>query len=67
MEIKNEVLKFNNRFWLVREAVSEQTAIDCIAMSSVTGSVGGKDCEQVEDGELRVLADVVEMVERRAG
>ena len=52
----NKILKINDTNWLIREAVSEEAARNCIAMARVTGSVGGKD--KVND---RVIADVVRL------
>jgi hypothetical protein len=66
VKIENEVLKVHGRYWLVREAIATRCALDCIAMASVTGSVGGKDV--VHNGGVEtVLADVVELVERKPG
>ncbi len=41
--LKNEILNVGGTNWLVREAVSEEAARNCIASARVMGSIGGKD------------------------
>lgn len=54
--VLNKVINVAGFNWLIREAVSEDAALDCIAMARVTGSVGGKKI--VND---TVFADVVRL------
>jgi len=63
--MKNEIMEVRGTKWLVREAVSQQAALDEIAMATVRGSVGGKTV--VDDtacgGSVRVVSDVERIYE----
>ena len=50
--------------WKVREAVSLNTALNCIAHAKISGSVGSKDIlnETYVGGGITILADVVEII-----
>ena len=61
MSDKPWVIEAGGRRWLVREAVSEQAAMDAITSARVSGSVGHKDIVLSVGGHKQVLADVVQI------
>lgn len=54
--MKNEIVNVGGKNWLVREAISSFHALDAIAMSRCTGSVGS---QHIENGA--VVADVIRL------
>lgn len=61
--MKNEIIEVSGTYWLVREAVSKEAALDEISMARVTGSVGSKSSrdETLCGGGITVIADVVQI------
>lgn len=53
----------NGQRWKIREAVSLNAALNCIAHAKVSGSVGSKDTlnQTYVGGGITVLADVVQI------
>lgn len=55
------IIEAGKRRWLVREAVSEEAAMNAITHARVGGSVGHTDINLNTDGTEQILADVVQI------
>ena len=57
------IIECGGRRWLVREAVSEQAAMDAIVSARVSGAVGHRDVidKRFVGGDEEVQADVVQI------
>lgn len=61
--LKDVILEVGGRNWKVREAITEEAALDEIANARVMGSVGSKSTlnQTHMGGGISVIADVVQI------
>lgn len=61
--MENVILEVGGRRWKIREAVTEEAALNAIASARVSGSIGSKHTLDETDigGGITVLADVVQI------
>jgi hypothetical protein len=60
--LKNEILVVDGTNWLVREAVSEETALQAIGMARCMGSTGTKEVD--DDNGVRIVRAEVKRLDR---